>query len=117
MALLLHISDDFINAAKLQLKMITMALEGSGAFAHPYELTESEITRLKHVHNKLLHILTISGICDMEYFTEHYILDGDIAQILFEAMNEPQKLLDKSKIYRTTKQACKCGICASCTID
>jgi hypothetical protein len=116
MALLPHISDDFINAAKLQLQMITVALEGSGAFAHPFELTDSEKTRLKHVHNKLLHILTISGVCDMEYFTENYLLDGDIAQILFEAMNEPRKYLDKDKLYRTAKQACKCGICANCTL-
>jgi hypothetical protein len=110
------IDEAFFEHAADTLKKIRIYIEGTGAFAHPLQATENEILHLKHIHNKLMYVLTLAGYYTLEEFTSQFILDKDISQVIIEGLLEQERKEQSINTYRTAKRACKCGICVQCTL-
>ena len=86
-----YFSKEFLAASFAELKRLAQDIESQGAFAHPLNYTIDEIERLKLLHDKLLYILTLSGVIELEYYIMNYYLDNDCGQILIESLNDVKK--------------------------
>lgn len=110
------IDDLFFEHAVDTLKKIRIYIEGTGAFAHPLQATEDEILHLKHIHNKLMYVLTLAGYYTLEEFTSSFLLDEEITQALIDKVLVQEQKEKQKNTYRTAKRACQCGICVQCTL-